>query len=467
VRQYADFNEAAKHIRAFLTQHKPAYAHVQFERTRVLIVGPPGAGKTTLGLEIASRFPMPSISTGQLLRDNPTPRITELMNKGELIPAREMMSVLKTRVSQGDAALFGYVVDGYPSSLENLHSYKEVEGSPDIVIYMDASQEVCAERIVGRAARASDTREVAKSRRSTYDMDPETVKASFPDASFLLLDTTTSTSPAQIADKVSAFIEGRTGFTSRFHVHIDGPNIAHLLDFARRIEYEYPNLANRISLERVSDLCLGPQVKLMQESYNDMPNFHTIVNATYEGFLTLNLGERFDRVAMEAVLTHVRDSGKEYNIELEEYVNKAQIDLGGNNNVRRVYKVTPGMKEELANLRAFEKNRAKHIPELELHLGFDLPKSDDKLDLNGFVKKVSDAGLSNGGWFQFDDLNGKVWQYRSNQLQHSTPMEPVLSTLVEHGKATQKIVEGIVGRKVIVNTSLEIIHGIWKFDGKK
>lgn len=91
-RKYSSYSEATKFIREFITSNRSHYPHVKFDHTGVLIVGPPGAGKTTLGLELANRFPMPSISTGQLLRDNPTPEITELMNKGALIPAVQMMS---------------------------------------------------------------------------------------------------------------------------------------------------------------------------------------------------------------------------------------------------------------------------------------------------------------------------------------------------------------------------------------
>jgi adenylate kinase family enzyme/nucleoside 2-deoxyribosyltransferase len=403
-RKYTSYAEAAKHIREFITFNFPHYPTVNFPKMGVLIVGPPGAGKTTLGQDLASRFPMPSISTGQLLRDSPTPEITELMNKGALIPARQMMQILNKRLNEGDAALFGYVVDGYPSSLENLEAFKDIRGSPDVVVYMEASQEVCEQRIVGRASRASDTSEVAKKRRGIFDLNADSFCKAFPDAHFLYLDTSSSTDPTQITDKVSTFLEGRVGFTSRFHVHIDGPNIAYLMNFKNKIEYEYPFLANRFNLEQVTDLCLGPQVKQMPESYNDMPNFHTIINCTYEGFLTLNMGEKFDRKAMEAILTHVRESGKEYNVELEEYINKSQITLDGENVLRRVYKVTPKMDAELRALSAFDRNRAKKIPKLELHLGFDLPKQGiTKLNLDMFVRKLSDAGLNNGGWFQFDD----------------------------------------------------------------
>lgn len=121
-------------------------------------------------------------------------------------------------------------MDGYPSSLENLNAFKELRGSPDVVIYMEASQEVCAQRIVGRASRTSDTTEVANKRRGLFDLNADSFRAAFPDAHFLYLDTSSSTDPSQMAEKVSNFLEGRTGFTSRFHVHIDGPNIKHLMD---------------------------------------------------------------------------------------------------------------------------------------------------------------------------------------------------------------------------------------------
>lgn len=88
---------------------------------RLLLIGPPGAGKGTQANYLTERFQVPHVSTGDMLREQ-IRRGTSLgeeaatyINKGNLVPDELIFSMLKRRLSQSDMA-GGFVLDGYPRS---------------------------------------------------------------------------------------------------------------------------------------------------------------------------------------------------------------------------------------------------------------------------------------------------------------------------------------------------------------
>lgn len=92
------------------------------ESVRLLLIGPPGAGKGTQAKYLTDRFSVPHISTGDMLREQ-IRRGTALgdeaatyIRDGNLVPDDLIFSMLKVRLSQADTAL-GYVLDGYPRSV--------------------------------------------------------------------------------------------------------------------------------------------------------------------------------------------------------------------------------------------------------------------------------------------------------------------------------------------------------------
>lgn len=92
------------------------------ESVRLLLIGPPGAGKGTQAKYLTDRFSVPHISTGDMLREQ-IRRGTALgdeaasyIHDGNLVPDDLIFSMLKVRLSQADTAQ-GYVLDGYPRSV--------------------------------------------------------------------------------------------------------------------------------------------------------------------------------------------------------------------------------------------------------------------------------------------------------------------------------------------------------------
>lgn len=126
---------------------------------RIILLGPPGAGKGTQAKILAQRLNLPHISTGDMLRqmvqeDTRLGRQTkDFMNKGVLVPDESITQVLSRRISQPDTKN-GFILDGYPRNLNQAKALddmlKEKKIAIDLVIYLDTSEPVIIQRLSGR-----------------------------------------------------------------------------------------------------------------------------------------------------------------------------------------------------------------------------------------------------------------------------------------------------------------------------
>jgi len=121
---------------------------------KLILVGAPGAGKGTLSVPLKEKLGIPTISTGDLLRDAISNKTEEgllaqdYMNKGMLVPTEVVFEMLKKRLQEPDAKN-GYILDGFPRNLEQvklLESYTSI----DNVINIDVDLNVLLERLLGR-----------------------------------------------------------------------------------------------------------------------------------------------------------------------------------------------------------------------------------------------------------------------------------------------------------------------------
>lgn len=147
---------------------------------RLLLMGPPGAGKGTQASIIAERYGIPAISTGDLFRNN-VARGTDLgreaeryMNAGEYVPDDVTNAMLRDRLLEPDAEK-GFLLDGYPRTLaqvEFLDSVLEEQGvSLDRVVELVVDVDEVVSRLLARAAaegRKDDTEEVVRRRLEVY-----------------------------------------------------------------------------------------------------------------------------------------------------------------------------------------------------------------------------------------------------------------------------------------------------------
>ena len=143
---------------------------------RVVLLGPPGAGKGTQAQKLAEKLGIPQISTGDLFRaniSNGTPLGLEAkryLDAGDLVPSELTNQLVDDRLSDPDAA-DGFILDGFPRSVEQakaLHEMLERRGTDiDAVLEFRVSQDELLERLKGRG-RADDTEDVILNRMKVY-----------------------------------------------------------------------------------------------------------------------------------------------------------------------------------------------------------------------------------------------------------------------------------------------------------
>lgn len=126
---------------------------------RIILLGPPGAGKGTQAVRMSQKLGLPHVSTGDLLRQNAssgTPlglEAKDYMQKGLLVPDGLVSRMLRDRFAQDDTGS-GFILDGYPRNLkqaEELDKLLKEDGmSVDVVFYLEASEPVVVQRLSGR-----------------------------------------------------------------------------------------------------------------------------------------------------------------------------------------------------------------------------------------------------------------------------------------------------------------------------
>ena len=132
---------------------------------RLVLLGPPGAGKGTQAARIAKRFSFPQLSTGDMLREaveSGTPlglRAKHVMDRGKLVPDEVVIAVVADRIDHADAAN-GFVLDGFPRTVpqaEALDRELAARGiGLDAVLELEVDQDVLLVRIRGRADQAAN-----------------------------------------------------------------------------------------------------------------------------------------------------------------------------------------------------------------------------------------------------------------------------------------------------------------------
>ena len=148
---------------------------------RLVMLGPPGAGKGTQATKIATRLGIPQLSTGDMLREAVASRSTSglrakrIMDRGELVPDDVVVSVVINRIDHSDAAN-GFILDGFPRTVtqaEALDQELATRGIKlDAVLELEVDEDALLDLIRGRAQQAANNGESIRS-----DDNPEVFKA--------------------------------------------------------------------------------------------------------------------------------------------------------------------------------------------------------------------------------------------------------------------------------------------------
>jgi adenylate kinase len=150
-------------------------------RMRVLMVAPPGAGKGTQGVLIASHFDIPHIATGELLREH-VAHETELgravkhhLEAGELVPDEIVLNMVREAFIAAAKAGTGYVLDGIPRNMEQARATYEIARdlgmTANVALQLAADDDELVRRLLARAViegRTDDTKEVIRRRLDVY-----------------------------------------------------------------------------------------------------------------------------------------------------------------------------------------------------------------------------------------------------------------------------------------------------------
>lgn len=165
---------------------------------RLLIVGPPGAGKGTQAARLSERFGIPTISTGDIFRFNIRNetelgvQVKAIVDSGDYVPDELTNALVADRLTEDDA-LVGFLLDGYPRTPDQVGFLDaflaEREQQLDAVIRLVADTDEIVERLRRRSieqGRTDDTEDAIRHRQEVYRRETEPILAAFGERGILV-----------------------------------------------------------------------------------------------------------------------------------------------------------------------------------------------------------------------------------------------------------------------------------------
>lgn len=158
--------------------------------TRLLIVGPPGAGKGTQAARLADEYRIPAIATGDIFRHNIRTgtelgqQVKAIVDAGDYVPDALTNELVADRLSTGDARDDGFLLDGYPRTLDQVSFLDDLldrQGRGlDAVIQLVADTDEVVARLRRRAhdqGRSDDSEDAIRHRQDVFSRETAPIVA--------------------------------------------------------------------------------------------------------------------------------------------------------------------------------------------------------------------------------------------------------------------------------------------------
>jgi adenylate kinase len=147
---------------------------------RLILLGPPGAGKGTQAARLADELNAPHISTGVILREAAAAgtelgkKAKEIMDEGRLVGDDVMLGIIRERLAEDDCAN-GYILDGFPRTIPQARALDELleerSAPPVVIANLELDEDELRRRIAGRRSedqRSDDSEETVLHRFAVY-----------------------------------------------------------------------------------------------------------------------------------------------------------------------------------------------------------------------------------------------------------------------------------------------------------
>ncbi|KAI9133210.1 adenylate kinase [Acaryochloris sp. CCMEE 5410] len=184
---------------------------------RLILFGPPGAGKGTQAVTLATAFNIPHISTGDLFRaaiSGKTPlglKVQSYLDQGQLVPDQVVIDMVQERLAQSDTA-GGWLLDGFPRTIPQAQTLdkllQEMNQSCDRVINLQVPEQTLVTRMLSRG-RKDDTEAVIQDRLQVYHTETAPILDFYRERN-CLADIDGDTTVEAVTDRIKAALADLT-----------------------------------------------------------------------------------------------------------------------------------------------------------------------------------------------------------------------------------------------------------------
>ena len=167
--------------------------------TRLLIVGPPGAGKGTQALRLSEQYAIPAIATGDIFRHNIRTgtelgkQVKAIVDAGDYVPDTLTNKLVADRLSEEDARGDGFLLDGYPRTLDQVSFLDDLLAKQgrelDAVIQLVADTDEVVQRLRRRAhdqGRSDDSEDAIRHRQEVFTRETAPIVAVYEKRGLLI-----------------------------------------------------------------------------------------------------------------------------------------------------------------------------------------------------------------------------------------------------------------------------------------